>query len=632
MCGITGIFDTRSKHEVNRDLLVRMNESLFHRGPDEGGIHTAPGLGLGHRRLSIIDRSGGQQPLFNEDGSVVVVFNGEIYNFAELAKELCQKGHTFRTHSDTEVIVHAWEEWGEACVDRFRGMFVFAIWDSKREQLFIARDRLGIKPLYYSMLPNGHFIFGSELKALLQHPDLPRDIEPTAVEDYFAYGYVPEPKTILSHAHKLSPGYTLSITRDGRAPVCKQYWDIPFKALPKHEEQEYAKELADRMTEAVKLRMIAEVPLGAFLSGGLDSSAVVAMMAGLSDDPVNTCSISFADPRYDESSYANEVAKQYNTQHTSWQVDSDDFDLIDRLATLYDEPYADSSAIPTYRVCELAKKKVTVALSGDGGDEILAGYRRYQWFMREQNLRDVFPQGFRSLVFGSLGKVYPKALWAPRVFRAKALFQSLARTPVESYFDISCVLKDSLRKQLFSTSFRAKLQGYHALDVLKGHDKDSPAEHPLSRMQYLDMKTYLPGDILTKVDRASMAHSLEVRVPLLDHKVVEWTSGLSPDLKLRGSDGKYLFKKAMAPHLSQDLMYRKKQGFAVPIAQWFRGPLRERVRESVLSDSLLDTGIFDRRFLTRLIDDHQSGQQDHSAVLWSLFMYESFQRQVLGSQ
>jgi len=632
VCGITGIFDTRSKHEVNRDLLVRMNESLFHRGPDEGGIHTAPGLGLGHRRLSIIDRSGGQQPLFNEDGSVVVVFNGEIYNFAELAKELCQKGHTFRTHSDTEVIVHAWEEWGEACVDRFRGMFVFAIWDSKREQLFIARDRLGIKPLYYSMLPNGHFIFGSELKALLQHPDLSRDIEPTAVEDYFAYGYVPEPKTILSHAHKLSPGYTLSITRDGRAPVCKQYWDIPFKALEKHEEQEYAKELADRMTEAVKLRMIAEVPLGAFLSGGLDSSAVVAMMAGLSDDPVNTCSISFADPRYDESSYANEVAKQYNTQHTSWQVDSDDFDLIDRLATLYDEPYADSSAIPTYRVCELAKKKVTVALSGDGGDEILAGYRRYQWFMREQNLRDVFPQGFRSLVFGGLGKVYPKALWAPRVLRAKALFQSLAKTPVESYFDISCVLKDSLRKQLFSTSFRAKLQGYHALDVLKGHDKDSPAEHPLSRMQYLDMKTYLPGDILTKVDRASMAHSLEVRVPLLDHKVVEWTSGLSPDLKLRGSDGKYLFKKAMASHLSQDLMYRKKQGFAVPIAQWFRGPLRERVRESVLSDSLLDTGIFDRRFLTRLIDDHQSGQQDHSAVLWSLFMYESFQRQVLGSQ
>jgi len=630
VCGLTGIFDTRSKREVNRDLLVRMNESLFHRGPDEGGIHTAPGLGLGHRRLSIIDRSGGQQPLFNEDGSVVVVFNGEIYNFAELAKELRQKGHTFRTHSDTEVIVHAWEEWGEACVDRFRGMFVFAIWDSKQEQLFIARDRLGIKPLYYSMLPNGHFIFGSELKALLQHPDLPRTIEPTAVEDYFAYGYVPEPKTILSHAHKLSPGYTLSVTRDGRAPVCKQYWNVPFEVLPKQEEEEYAKELADRMTEAVKIRMIAEVPLGAFLSGGLDSSAVVAMMAGLSDNPVNTCSISFADPRYDESAYANEVAKQYNTQHTAWQVDSDDFDLIDRLAMLYDEPYADSSAIPTYRVCELAKKKVTVALSGDGGDEILAGYRRYQWFMREQNLRDVFPQGFRSLVFGGLGKVYPKALWAPRVFRAKALFQSLAKTPVESYFDISCVLKDSLRQQLFSPSFRSELQGYHALEVLKGHDKNSPAEHSLSRMQYLDMKTYLP--ILTKVDRASMAHALEVRVPLLDHKVVEWTSGLSPDLKLRGSDGKYLFKKAMAPHLSQDLMYRKKQGFAVPIAQWFRGPLRERVRESVLSDCLLDTGIFDRRFLTRLIDDHQSGLQDHSAALWSLFMYESFQRQVLGSQ
>jgi len=384
------------------------------------------------------------------------------------------------------------------------------------------------------------------------------------------------------------------------------------------------------MTEAVKVRLVAEVPLGAFLSGGLDSSAVVAMMAGLSDEPVNTCSISFADPRYDESDYANEVAQRYDTHHTVRQVDSDDFDLIDRLATLYDEPYADSSAIPTYRVCELAKKQVTVALSGDGGDEILAGYRRYHWFMREQALRDRFPQGLRRRVFGTLGSLYPAMPWAPRVFRARALFQSLARTPVESYFDISCVLKDPLRKQLFSRSFSSELQGYHALEVLKKHDRNSPAQHPLSRMQYLDMKTYLPGDILTKVDRASMAHALEVRVPLLDHKVVEWTSGLSPDLKLRGSEGKYLFKKAMAPYLSRDLMYRKKQGFAVPLAQWFRGPLRERVRESVLSDSLLDTGMFDRRFLTRLIDEHQSGLQDHSAALWSLFMYESFQRQVLG--
>ena len=376
MCGITGIFETREKKEISRDVLARMNESQRHRGPDEGSYHVEPGVGLGHRRLSIIDVATGQQPLWNEDGSVGVVYNGEIYNFQELIPELVALGHVFHTRSDTEVIVHGWEAWGEACVERFRGMFAFALWDRNRETLFLARDRLGVKPLFYAYLPDGKFIFGSELKSLLAHGGLPRDLDPHAVEEYFALGYVPEPRTIFSGAAKLPPAHTLTLRRGAPAAEPREYWDVRFTLDNPISAADASEELVGRLRESVKMRMISEVPLGAFLSGGVDSSAVVAMMAGLSAEPVNTCSIAFADAAFDESAWAQRVADRYATRHFVDRVESDDFDLIDDLARIYDEPYADSSAIPTYRVCGLARKHVTVALSGDGGDENFGGYRR----------------------------------------------------------------------------------------------------------------------------------------------------------------------------------------------------------------------------------------------------------------
>lgn len=626
MCGIVGIFDRLGGREISRELLGRMNESQHHRGPDEGGLHVEPGLGFGHRRLSIIDLSSGQQPLFSRDGSIVVTYNGEIYNFMEVRRELEALGHEFSTHCDTEVIVYAWQAWGEACVERFRGMFAFGLWDRNRETLFLARDRLGVKPLYYAEVGDGCFAFGSELKSLLLHPGLPREIDPSAVEEYFAYGYVPEPKTIYRNVYKLPPGFRLSLRRGRRDLAPERYWEIPFLVDGRITEEAARQELIERLREAVEIRMVADVPLGAFLSGGVDSSAVVAMMAGLNPEPVNTCSIGFGEAAFDESRYAAMVAGRYHTRHRVEQVDPDDFSLIDRLADLYDEPYADSSALPTYRVCELARKEVTVALSGDGGDENLAGYRRYRWHTYEERMRSWCPPTLRKSVFGLLGKVYPKADRAPRFLRAKSTFEALARDSVEGYFHSVSILPDRLRQPLFSAQFRSQLQGYHAAEVLRRHALTAPTEHPLSLVQYLDMKTYLPGDILTKVDRASMAHALEVRVPLLDHTLVEWISGLPPEYKLHGREGKYLFKRGLEPYLSEDILYRPKMGFSVPLAKWFRGPLRDKIREAVLGPVMADSGYFDMEFLRKLVDAHQSGANDHSAGLWSLLMYESFLR------
>jgi asparagine synthase (glutamine-hydrolysing) len=630
MCGITGIFDLEGRRDFDRSLLTRMNDSQAHRGPDEAGLHLEPGVALGHRRLSIIDLSTGQQPLFNEDGSVVVVFNGEIYNFQELVPELQALGHTFRTHSDTEVIVHAWEAWGEDCVQRFRGMFAFALWDRNQGKLFLVRDRFGVKPLYYAFLDSGELIFGSELKSLMQHPGLTRQIDPLAVEEYFAYGYVPEPRTIFKRVHKLPPGFVMTARRGQTRPLPRQYWDMPFAPVQVAGPEAAEDELIARLKDSVRLRMIADVPLGAFLSGGVDSSAVVAMMASQSREPVNTCSIAFTDPAFNETAYAQRVAERYQTHHFVDTVDSDDFSLIDKLANVYDEPYADSSALPTYRVCELARRHVKVALSGDGGDENFAGYRRYRWFRYEERLRSLMPLFLRRPVFGALGQIYPKADWAPKVLRAKTTFEALARDSVEGYFHGVSLLSDVQRKRLFSDSFKRELQGYQAVEVLRRHAAVSPTDDPLSLVQYLDMKTYLVGDILTKVDRASMAHALEVREPLLDHELMGWVSGLQVDLKLRGTEGKYLFKKALEPYLPHDVLYRKKMGFSVPLASWFRGPLKDKARQAVLGERLLGTGMFNRDYLLELLDHHQSGRRDYSVALWTLLMFDAFLGQVLG--
>ena len=630
MCGITGIFDTKGRRELDRSLLKRMNDSQSHRGPDADGEHHEPGVALGHRRLSIIDLATGQQPLYNEDQSVVVVFNGEIYNYQELIPELQALGHTFHTRSDTEVIVHAWESWGEQCVDRFRGMFAFALWDRNRETLFLARDRLGVKPLHYALLADGSLVFGSEMKSVMLHPGVRRDIDPLAIEEYFALGYISEPRSIFKGLLKLPAGHTLLVRRGEPLRAPRQYWDVKFTLNRKVSVQDACDELVHRLEESVRLRMIAEVPLGAFLSGGVDSSAVVSAMAKISAEPVNTCSISFDDPAYDESKYARQVAERYKTRHHEDQVASDDFDLIDELARLYDEPYADSSAIPTYRVCQVARKHVTVALSGDGGDESFGGYRRYRLHLMEERLRNLLPLGVRRPLFGVLGHVYPKADWAPRVFRAKSTFESLARDSVAAYLHSVSIVREPMRQRLFSKKLHAELGGYRVSEVFQHHASNANTDDPLALIQYLDLKTYLIGDINTKVDRASMAHSLEVREPLMDHPLVEWCASLPSSLKMNDGIQKFVLKKAMEPYLSHETLYRSKMGFAVPLERWFRGPLRQRVRDDVLTGALAQTGFFDQATLRQMVDDHQSGRRDYSSPLWSALMFEAFLRNVNG--
>jgi asparagine synthase (glutamine-hydrolysing) len=624
MCGISGLFDTRGKRDYPRSLIERINDIQAHRGPDEAGLHLEPGLALGHRRLSIIDLATGQQPLFNEDGSVCVVFNGEIYNFQELVPELLALGHVFRTRSDTEVIVHAWESWGEACVDRFRGMFAFAVWDRNRQTLFLARDRMGVKPLHYALLADGTLIFGSELKVITSHPDFRRDIDPLAVEEYFALGYVADPRCIYSAARKLPPAHTLTLHRGQALPQPRAYWDARFSLDSRISQADAQSELESRLKESIRLRMLAEVPLGAFLSGGVDSSAVVAMMAEISQTPVRTCAIGFKDPKFNESDFARLVADRYQTNHHLDIVDSDDFDLIDHLAWLYDEPFADSSAIPTYRVCQLARRHVTVALSGDGGDESFGGYRRYRLHLLEEKARNALPLGLRRPLFGALGRLYPKADWAPRPLRAKTTLQALAFDPVEAYLHTISLQRADERQRLYSPEFKRQLAGYSALDVFRQHADKAQTDDPLALIQYLDYKTWLVGDINTKVDRASMAHSLEVREPLMDHQLIEWLATLPSDIKIKGQEGKWLLKKAMEPHLPDEVLYRPKMGFSVPLASWLRGPLAERAKKAILGPRLADTGYFNRNTLKFLLEKHQSGARDFSAPLWSLLMFDAF--------
>jgi len=629
MCGLAGLFSPDDTSRIfDRDLLVRMTDAVVHRGPDDGGLHVEPGVALGHRRLAIIDVSTGQQPLFNEDGSIAVVFNGEIYNFRELTAQLQAAGHVFRTRSDTEVIVHAWEQWGRDCVRRFRGMFALALWDRNRRTLFLARDRLGVKPLFYTWLADGSFAFGSELKCLLQLPGFDRRLDDFAVEDFFAYGYVPDPRTIYRDTLKLPPACTLLLQAGGarteRRPAPQAYWDVRFEPDAGIGLEDAAVELRERLTEAVRLRMISEVPLGAFLSGGVDSSAVVAAMSGLSTEPVKTCSIAFDVASHDESDYAAMVAAQYRSDHQVGQVRSDDFELIEHLVDLYDEPYADSSALPTWRVCQLARQRVTVVLSGDGGDETFGGYRRYRLHLMEEKLRANLPPGLRRMIFGPLGAYYPKLDWMPRVFRGKTTFQALARDSVDAYFHTVSVMRNEERRALYADGFRRRLGGYEAVEVLRGHARQAPADQALALVQYLDYKTYLPGDINTKVDRASMAHSLEVRVPFLDHTLIEWAARLPEGLKLAGGEGKRVLKKAFEPLLPREILYRQKMGFAVPLADWFRGPLNETAKRALMGETMADSGFFDAATLRRIYTEHSSGRRDWGSAIWSLICFERF--------
>ena len=624
MCGIAGIFDSKAERDINRDVLLSMRDAIDYRGPDMANNWYGPGIGLAHRRLSVIDLSGGQQPMRSTDGKSVVVFNGEIYNFKLLRQQLKELGHVFTTRSDTEVLLNAWCEWGEKCVDKLRGMFAFCIWDGKTDSVFLARDRLGIKPLVYAFTDDGHLVFGSEIKAVLQYPGLDKRLRLSSMEDYFTFGYVADPHTIYSAIDKLAPGYTL-LCRRGQAPRLKQYWDLPVSSSANYSSFESASEqLRDKLVEAVDIRCVADVPFGAFLSGGVDSSAVVSIMAGLQDDPVHTCSIGFNNAKFDESSYADRVAKRYATHHNSQLVDDSGHELVDELAALYDEPFADSSALPTYKVCALARQQVTVALSGDGADELFAGYRRHRLHMNEEILRSRLPLSVRKSLFGTLGRFYPKADWAPQMFRAKTTLQSIAMSSTEAYLNTVSQNSASVRNRLYSHNFKQALDGYSSLKLFTDHANAYKGSDPLQLIQYLDMKTYLPGDILTKVDKASMRHSLEVRVPFLDHQLVEWGFVLPQACKIRGGVGKALLKASMEASLDHDILYRSKMGFSVPLANWFRGPLKSRVNATLAGERLNDCGLFDTRYLGKVSAEHASGARDHSTLIWSLVMFDAF--------
>lgn len=622
MCGINGIFDLSDEREIDRQMLIHMRDRLYHRGPDEAGIFVDRGIGLGHRRLSIIDLSSGQQPLSHSEVPVTIVFNGEIFNFREIRTLLIDKGHQFKTSSDTEVIVNAWIEWKESCVNYLRGMFAFALWDEASETLFCARDRLGVKPFLYHFTDDGYFVFASEHKSLVEYPGIDLTIDPASVECYFALGYIPDPKSIYHSIKKLPAGHTLTLKRN-HDPVFAEYWDLPFKDIQLNEKQA-AEELYKRLKEATDLRLVSEVPLGAFLSGGVDSSTVVSIMSELQDTPVKTCSIGFDTPEYNEAEFAQEIADHCATEHFMKIVSSDDYGLIDELAEIYDEPFADSSALPTYRVCEMARSQVTVALSGDGADELMSGYRHHALHLSEEKVRALIPGFIRQPLFGLLAKIYPKADWAPRFLRAKSTLQGLSLDSVSAYFQTVTQNGDDIRNQLFSNQLKQALNGFNALQIFQAHAEKAPRHDAQSLIQYLDAKTYLVGDILTKVDRASMAHSLEVRSPFLDHKWIEWITGIANRYKFDGSTGKSLLKKTMEPRLPKGILYRKKMGFSVPLADWFRGPLKDRVHEVLNGEMLASTNWFNSAYLSRIEKEHQSGVKNHSTLIWSLIMFEGF--------
>ncbi len=630
MCGIAGIFHLETAKPVDPVRLRKMTDSLTHRGPDGSGIWTAPGVGLGHRRLSIIDLEGGAQPMLTADEAQVISYNGEIYNFQDVRVELESLGHHFTTSSDTEVILYAWRQWGVDCLKRLNGMFAFAIFDQRSKQLFLARDRLGVKPLFYAPVSDGSILFGSELKALLANPLLRREPEMRAVDDYLAFGYVPDHRSLLKGVKKLPAGHYLLLEQGKPEPAPIQYWDMDFSEHSKASAAELEEELIALMKDAVGSRMIADVPLGAFLSGGVDSSAVVALMSEKSRQPVKTCSIGFDQASLDETSYAERVAERFKTDHRARTVAADDFGLIDTLADHFDEPFADGSALPTYRVAELARENVTVALSGDGADEALAGYRRHVFHHVEERVRGLIPQSFRGPALGWLGKVYPKADWAPRPLRAKSTLLSLARSGPEGYAEAVGVTTPAGRHAIYSDAMEKQLDGYQGEARMIDLMENAPARNGLDQAQYADMKMWLPGDILTKVDRTSMAVSLEAREPLLDYKLMEFAAKLPTNLRVRRGTGKYLLKKSMERYLPQDILYRPKMGFVTPIAAWFRGPLADEARNISGAGALVRMGWFDEQALHKVADDHIAGKSDNSRLLWQLLMLDKSLQRLFG--
>jgi len=626
MCGIAGIFHTDVPKPVDPARVEAMTDAIAHRGPDGSGVWTAPGVGLGHRRLAIIDPGpSGAQPMLSEDRKVAISYNGEIYNFREVREDLAAKGHRFRSESDTEVILAGWRQWGPDLLSRLNGMFAIALYDAAQDALFLARDRLGVKPLFHAELSDGALIFASELKGLLAHPRLRRTPSPHAIEDYLAYGYVPDDASIVEGVKKLPAGHYMLIRRGHPVPAPVQWWDVDFSNPSRASAKALEEEMIERLREGVTSRMVSDVPLGAFLSGGVDSSAVVAFMAEASRGAVETCSIGFDVAGHDESHYAAMVAGLFATNHRSRTVASDDFALIDTLADAFDEPFADASAIGTYRVSELAVERVKVALSGDGADEAFAGYRRYRLFRNEERVRGLLP-GPVGRAVGALGDLYPKLDWAPQVFRAKTTLQALGQGSGLAYANAVGVTPAAIRRKILTVPLHGHVAEQRYVDLMR----DAPAKDGLSRAQYADLKIWLPGDILTKVDRASMAVSLEAREPLLDHRLVEFAARLPARFRLRGGSGKWLMKKALGSRLPDEILNRRKMGFVTPVSAWFRGPLADQAAAIAHGSALGQTGWFDSTAIADIAEAHRSGRSDHGRLLWQLLMLDKSLQRLFG--
>jgi asparagine synthase (glutamine-hydrolysing) len=630
MCGIAGVLHADPSRPVDPEMLRAMGRSIAHRGPDAEGFLNEPGVGLVHRRLSIIDLSGGGQPLGNEDGSIQVVFNGEIYNFHELRRDLEGRGHSFRTHSDTEVLVHLYEDEGDRLVERLRGMFTFALWDRTRRRLLLARDRLGIKPLYVYRDAN-RLLFASELKAILACPGVPREVRPEALEDYLAFGMVPGDGSIFRGIEKLPPAHVLAARADDLHAAPRRYWRLRVEPDPKPTAEEWRDAVRAKVNEAVRLHMIADVPVGAFLSGGLDSSVVVAAGTAAGATPLRTFSIGFREESFSELPFARQVGERFGASHTEEVVTPDAASLLDDLAWFYDEPFADTSAIPTYLVSRLAARSVKVVLSGDGGDEAFGGYARYAHDLKEGAIRRRLPSWFRRRVLGPLARGWPKVDWLPRELRAKTLLTNLSMEAGPAYANTLSVCRPPLRRRLLAPDVAAALNGHQPGRRIEADYATAPAGDLLGGMMAADVGAILPDDFLVKVDRASMAHGLEVRPPLLDHELMELAARIPADCKVRGGETKWVLKQAFREQLPDCAVSRPKHGFELPIDAWLRGPLAETFEDAVLAPQARVRDFVDQAAARKLHRAHRSGAGRHGGVLWSLLVLARWAERHLGA-
>jgi asparagine synthase (glutamine-hydrolysing) len=619
MCGIAGVLFSDSSRVPDRHMLKKMGDAIAHRGPDGEGFLVEPGVGLVHRRLAIIDLAGGDQPIGNEDGSIQVVFNGEIYNYKGLRSDLEARGHRFRTHSDTEVLVHLYEEQRENLVDRLRGMFAFALWDRNARRLLLARDRLGIKPLYF-FRDAGRLVFGSEVKAILAYPDLSWSIDEAGLENYLALGMASGGRSIFRNVQQLRPGHTLVVGPDRLDAPPRRYWRLEFRPDESKSPESWAEEIHAKLFETVRLHLIADVPVGSFLSGGLDSSAVVAAAARATSDPLQTFTMGFKEEQFSELPYARAIAKLFSTNHQEQIVTADAVQLVEELTYYFDEPFADPSAIPTYLVSRMARERVKVVLSGDGGDEAFGGYSRYAHDLQEARWRNRLPAWIRRWALRPLSAIWPKADWLPRPLRAKTRLTNLALDGDLAYANTMTVCRQPLRRKLIAPDLAARLNGHEPGRHLAESFACAPASDSLRGMITADVDWTLADDFLVKVDRASMAHGLEVRPPLLDHELLEMAARIPSCWKVHGGETKWIFKKTCVSFLPADIVYRKKHGFDLPVADWLRRPLKDMFMARVLSPQSRVSALINQKMATKLFRSHLSGIGNHGGVLWGLLI------------